>query len=98
MIAYGVKEVGNGLAQRRLNRPRRVAELSLGFAIESDVDRSAIRTPSAVPEGGFRVTWSAMNSSVAAAASATLPGIGIRRIRRPPSAALRRRTFFSGIP
>ena len=31
MIADGVKEEGNGLAQSGLNRPRRVAELSLGL-------------------------------------------------------------------
>lgn len=31
MIAGGIKEVGNGLAQCRLNRPRRVAELSFGL-------------------------------------------------------------------
>jgi len=70
------------VSRKAAQRPRRVAELSLGLC-----DRERRRTQrdpntSAVPEGGFRVTWSAMNSSVVAAASATMPGIGIRRLRR----------------
>ena len=31
LIAGGVKEIGNGLAQRGLDRPRRVAEFALGL-------------------------------------------------------------------
>src|SRR5450755_3196352 len=39
-IAGGVAEIGDGLAQRRLDRPRRVAEFALGF-----VDRKGRRAP-----------------------------------------------------
>src|ERR1700681_3893142 len=40
LIAGGVAEIGNGLAQRGFNRPRRVAEFALGF-----FDRKGRRAP-----------------------------------------------------
>src|SRR5260370_20233649 len=40
LIAGGVTEIGDGLAQRRLNRPRRVAKFALGL-----FDRKGRRAP-----------------------------------------------------
>jgi hypothetical protein len=40
LIAGGVTEIGDGLAQRGLNRPRRVAKFALGF-----FDRKGRRAP-----------------------------------------------------